>query len=64
MQFVGVAEGSLAELHTQLTIARRLEYVSESEAKRVDLLVVECQRMLNAMQLTLRERIRNGTARR
>jgi len=64
VQFVGVAEGSLAELHTQLTIARRLGYVGGPEVERVDLLVTECQRMLNAMQMTLRERIRNGTARR
>src|SRR5688500_7611293 len=56
VQFVGVAEGSLAELHTQLTIARRLEYVNGAAAEQVGVLVVECQRMLNSMQVTLRER--------
>ncbi|HEX3246266.1 MAG TPA: four helix bundle protein [Chloroflexota bacterium] len=64
IQFVGVAEGSLAEVHTQLTIARRLEYAVGRDAEKLDMLIEECQRMLNAMQMTLRERVRNGTARR
>jgi four helix bundle protein len=64
IQFVGVAEGSLAEVHTQLTIARRLEYAVGPDAEKLDMLIEECQRMLNAMQMTLRERVRNGTARR
>ena len=64
VQAVGIAEGSLAEIDTQLTIAIRLGYVRGADAGMAEELVVECQRMLHAMQVTLRERIRAGTARR
>jgi len=64
VQFVGIAEGSLAEVQTQLIIGDRLGYLRDADAADAHQLVIECQRMLNAMQTTLAERIRNGTARR
>jgi four helix bundle protein len=64
VQFVAVAEGSLAEVQTQLIIGGRLGYLHDGDAAEAHQLVIECQRMLNAMQSTLQERIRNGTSRR
>jgi four helix bundle protein len=64
VQFVGVAEGSLAEVQTQLIIAEGLGYCENGGGAKATGLIVECQRMLNAMQKSLRERIRNGTDRR
>jgi four helix bundle protein len=63
VQFVGIAQGSLAELQTQVELARRLEYVGDESAYMTAELIQECQRLLHSMQATLRARIRDGSAR-
>ncbi|HEX3244063.1 MAG TPA: four helix bundle protein [Chloroflexota bacterium] len=63
VQFVGVAQGSLAELQTQIELSRLLGYVSDESADSSLSLIQECQRLLHSMQATLRARIRDGSAR-
>ncbi|MFN0074641.1 MAG: four helix bundle protein [Chloroflexota bacterium] len=63
IHFLSIADGSLAELQTQLLLASRLGYCTDDAAKRAEMLIDECQKMLFAMQSTLKERIRRGTAR-
>ncbi|MDD3725773.1 MAG: four helix bundle protein [Candidatus Ratteibacteria bacterium] len=46
-QFLYVALGSLAELHTQIVIAEKLGYIDN--AKEVDLAIVELQKMIGSL---------------
>lgn len=48
-QFLYIALGSLAELDTQLTIALKLAYVSESDLDSVHANIVELRRMISGL---------------
>jgi four helix bundle protein len=50
------AEGSVAELDTQLTLAVELEFCSQTEAADVFALLCEVRKMLNALRRTLEAR--------
>lgn len=53
VQFISNAEGSLAELDTQLVISVELEFLSNKEARRIFDLVAELRRMLNGLRRRL-----------
>jgi four helix bundle protein len=53
VQFISHAEGSVAEVDTQLQIAVELEFVSKHEAARCFELISEQQRMLNGLRRKL-----------
>src|SRR5713101_3737431 len=53
VQFVSHAEGSVAELDTQLTLAIELGFCPISEVEDVFRLIVEVQKMLNALRRQL-----------
>ncbi len=53
IQGISYAEGSLAELDTQLTIAVALEFCPRAVATDVFALLVEVRKMLNALRRTL-----------
>ncbi len=53
IQFVSHAEGSLAELDTQLVIALELSYLRESDTRDIFALMVELRKMLNALRRSL-----------
>lgn len=48
-QFLYIAKGSLAEAHTQLLIAERLNYVPTDVLKNLNASIVELQKMLRAL---------------
>lgn len=52
VQFVSHAEGSVAELRTQLLIAVELEYCTKSQAEIAFKLMAELRKMLNALRRT------------
>jgi four helix bundle protein len=52
--YVRLALGSLAELDTQLVIARELGYVNGSASEAVEAQVVEVRKMLNGLLSSLR----------
>ncbi|MGH9927795.1 MAG: four helix bundle protein [Pyrinomonadaceae bacterium] len=56
IQFVSHAEGSVAELETQLTIAVDLSYCDEQTAKPLFDLLLELRKMLNALRRKLQGR--------
>ena len=56
IQFISHAEGSLAELDTQLTIAVELKYCSAQVATAALALVSELRKMLNTLRRTLAKR--------
>ena len=58
VQFVSHAEGSLAEVDTQLTLAVELGYLTDAVAKESCDLVSELRKMLNS----LRRKLVEGTA--
>jgi four helix bundle protein len=64
VHFAAIAQGSLAEVQTQLMLAGSLGYCNLTERAKAEWLLTECQRMLISMQKTLRDRIRKGTDRR
>jgi four helix bundle protein len=53
IQGISHAEGSLAELDTQLTIAVELEFCPQAAATDVFALLLEVRKMLNALRRTL-----------
>lgn len=61
IQFVGVAQGSLAEAETQIFLARRLGYVSKGSAEALLRGSDEISRMLAGLVSSLARR-RNGSA--
>jgi len=50
VQFLSHAEGSLAELDTQLTLAVELAYCQHSEARQSAAMIVELQKMLASLR--------------
>jgi four helix bundle protein len=56
IQFVSHAEGSVAELDTQLVIAIELGYCKNGKAESALQLVSELRKMLNALRRTLATR--------
>ena len=53
IQFVSHAEGSLAELETQVIISIELKYCTESKARGTSNMLMELRKMLNALRRTL-----------
>ena len=53
VQFISHAEGSNAELHTQLIIAIDLGYCTKAEAREAFELITELKRMLNSLRRKL-----------
>jgi len=56
IQFISHAEGSLAELDTQLILSTELKFCSQSAAEPVFTLFDEIRRMLNALRRKLAAR--------
>lgn len=56
IQFLSHAEGSVAELDTQLTIAVDLSYCDEEAAKPLFDLLLELRKMLNGLRRKLQRR--------
>jgi four helix bundle protein len=65
IRFVSDAEGSLAEVNTQLRIALDLEYCSCDTTDSTFRLIIEIKRMLHALRrsLSARERSQNAPSR-
>ena len=55
-QFVGVAQGSLAEAETQLLLARRLGYIADGDAGGLLNASAEISRMLAGLSSALKRR--------
>lgn len=53
IRFVSIAEGSLAEVETQLIIAIDLGFCSESDTQEIFGLLTEVRKMLNALRRSL-----------
>src|SRR5262249_27846101 len=53
VQFISTAEGSVAELDTQLILSIELKFCHEGKAKGAFQLVAELRRMLNVLQRKL-----------
>jgi four helix bundle protein len=53
VQFISHAEGSVAELDTQLTLSVELEFCSESDATETDGLIQELRKMLNVLRRSI-----------
>ncbi|MDZ4721533.1 MAG: four helix bundle protein [Roseiflexaceae bacterium] len=53
IQFIAYAEGSLAELDTQVTISVELGYCTEAQVAEISALMTELRKMLNALRRKL-----------
>ena len=60
IQFVGIAQGSLAEAETQLFLAQRLGYVPANDANALLATADEISRMLAALSVSLARRKHGG----
>ena len=52
-QFVGIASGSLGELHTQILVALRLKYLTSLVGERIERDIEEVGRMLKGLERSL-----------
>ncbi len=57
IRFVGIAQGSLAEVETQIMIAKRLNYLAENEYFSIMNLAKEAGKMLNGLNSSLVKKI-------
>ncbi len=57
VRFVSNAEGSLAELETQLIISIELEFCSRSETESIFFMMIEIRKMLNGLRRSLLARL-------
>jgi four helix bundle protein len=53
IRFVSIAEGSLAELETQIIISIELDFCTKNETEKLFGLTVEVRKMLNALRRSL-----------
>jgi four helix bundle protein len=60
LQFLGMANGSLAEMITQAELAGRLGYLPPPHLEKIDLLATEISRMLTGLKRSLRLRKLNA----
>lgn len=54
-QFLMIARGSIIEIRSHISIARRLRYINDSDCARIDSLYESLTRSLNAFIRTIRE---------
>jgi four helix bundle protein len=59
IRFVGIAQGSLAEMETQIMIAKRLNYIEESDYSFIMLVASEVGKMLNGLSFSLTNKLQN-----
>ena len=57
VRFVSIAEGSLAELETQIIISIELDFCAKNETEKLLGLMVEIRKMLNALRRSLMNKI-------
>jgi four helix bundle protein len=57
--FLGITNGSAAELHFQLDLASRRNMISDSERQEVQELLAEIMKMSSSLQKTLSSEMRN-----
>lgn len=53
-QFLGVATGSIAELHTQLLLAKRFGYIDGAQCDAIECKIVEIRKMLNGLKASVK----------
>jgi len=53
-RFLSIASGSLAELHTQVELARRFNYITGEQAQQLDLDINEISKMLYGLRRRLK----------
>lgn len=56
IQFLGIANGSAAEIETYLEISKRLGFIKNEESKNVESLLLEVLKMLNTLIQNLKNR--------
>lgn len=57
VRFISMAEGSLAELDTQLILSIELSYCTKTQTKEIFLQMSEIRKMLNALRISLMSKI-------
>lgn len=57
LRFLGIARGSLAELETQLLLARRLGFVAEAETDKILRMADEESRMLSGLRKSVESKL-------
>lgn len=57
LRHLSIARGSLAEVETFMTLARRLNYISEAREQKALATLDELSRMLRGLQRSLREKL-------
>jgi four helix bundle protein len=57
IRFLAIARGSVAELTTQIVIARRLGYLTEQQSERITEMLNEESRMLGGLRRSLESKV-------
>ena len=57
LRFLGIAFGSLRELHYQLKLSKRLGFLLNEDSSPLELKVVETEKVLNSLIHSLRDNV-------
>ena len=57
IRFLSIAFGSLKELHYQLTLAKRLKFITERDTQAVEPLVIETEKVLNGLIRSIKNKV-------
>jgi four helix bundle protein len=59
VRFLSMAYGSTVELHTQILLANKLKYISEQDLVRVEDILIQIRKMINALIRVLATKHKN-----
>ena len=55
LHFLNIAQGSLSEIDTQLEICLNLNYLDEGHYERIEVLLIEIQKLLSGLSRSIRD---------
>jgi len=55
LHFLNIAQGSLSEIDTQLEICLNMNYLDEEHYERIEVLLIEIQKLLSGLSRTIRD---------
>ena len=61
LKFLAISKGSLYELETQLIIANRIGYLSNEAHSKLNLLAMDCKKLINGLIKYLKSKLDSST---
>ncbi|WP_419657620.1 CcoS: cytochrome C oxidase maturation protein, cbb3-type [Desulfosarcina variabilis str. Montpellier] len=56
LRFLSIAFGSLRELHYQISLAKRLEFITDNDLSKVEPIIVETEKVLSSLIRSIKKK--------